>query len=135
MFERLTSIATSLQEAAKAFVEHASSAEGQRQVELARLRGSRLVLLLGEIAQRTPRADGWMILSTAGQLIKDREPTELDGLLERYGHRTLKQLMVATGLFDIDDEPTPKGGSRTDLSDQPEVRTAELKGRPTRVRR
>jgi hypothetical protein len=46
-------------------------------VELAFLQGSRLVAMLGEIAMRTARSDGWALLSTAGQLIKREAPAEL----------------------------------------------------------
>ena len=34
-------------------------------------------------------------------------------LSQRYRHRTLKKLLLATELFDIEEEPTPKGGTRT----------------------
>jgi hypothetical protein len=34
-------------------------------------------------------------------------------MAERYGHRTLKKLLQATELFDIDEEPTALGGTRT----------------------
>jgi hypothetical protein len=34
-------------------------------------------------------------------------------MAERYGHRTLKKLLRATELFDIEEEPTARGGTRT----------------------
>ncbi len=34
-------------------------------------------------------------------------------MLARYGHRTLKKLLRATELFDLKEEPTPGGGTRT----------------------
>lgn len=113
MRDRLQGFVNSLQEAAKAHAEFMSSPEGARQIELQWLRHSRLVLLLGEIAQRTPRADGWTLLASAGHILRQREPEELDHMLERYGHRTLKNLLHATELFDVEEEATPGGGTRT----------------------
>ena len=42
-----------------------------------------------------------------------KEPDELKDMAERYGHRMLKKLLQATELFDIDEEPTAGGGTRT----------------------
>jgi hypothetical protein len=113
MRDRLQGFVNSLQEAAKAHTELMSSPEATREIELQWLRHSRLVLLLGEIAQRTPRADGWTVLASAGNILRQREPEELAHMPERYGHRTLKKLLQATELFDIEEEPTPGGGTRT----------------------
>ena len=69
--------------------------------------------MLGQIALQTPRKDGWMLLSTAGQLIKRDAPAELEDLYERFGYSSLKSVLQATELFDIREEPTPGGGQRT----------------------
>jgi hypothetical protein len=113
MRDRLQGFVNSLQEAAKAHAEFMSSPEGARQIELQWLRHSRLVLLLGEVAQKTPRADGWTVLASAGHILRRQEPEELEHMLERYGQRTLKKLLQATELFDIEEEPTAGGGTRT----------------------
>jgi len=36
----------------------------------------------------------------------------MDVLKKRYGHKTLKGLILATELFNVDEEPTDKGGVR-----------------------
>ena len=54
-----------------------------------------------------------MVLATAGNIIQKLEPLELTDLSKRFGHRTLKHLLLATELFDVEEEPTPKGGTRT----------------------
>ena len=90
-----------------------SSPEGSRQIELAFLQGSRLVAMLGEIAMRTARPDGWAMLSTAGNLIKREAPDELEDLYKRFGHRNLKGILFAAEFFDVADEPLPAGGVRT----------------------
>jgi hypothetical protein len=68
---------------------------------------------MGELASRSNRSDGWTVLETAGQIVWREEPDELKDMAERYGHRTLKKLLHATELFDIDEEPTARGGTRT----------------------
>lgn len=113
MRDRLQGFARTLEEAAKSHIAFMSSPEGIRQFELQWLRHSRLVLLLGELATRTRRTDGWMVLATAGHIVKSLEPETLENLVERYGQRTLKKVLEATELFDIAEEPTPKGGART----------------------
>jgi len=113
MRDRLRGFVTSLQEATKAHAEYFSSPEGARQLELQWLRHSRLVLMLGEIATKTDRPDGWMVLATAANVIQKREPEELTDLGNRFGHRTLKKLLLATELFDVEEETTPNGGRRT----------------------
>ena len=111
--DRLLGFAKSLQDAAKAHAEFISSPEGDRQFELLWLRHSRLVLLMGELASRSNRSDGWTVLDTAGQIVWREEPDELKDMAARYGHRTLKKLLHATELFDIDEEPIAGGGTRT----------------------
>lgn len=113
MRDRLQSFVKSLQEAAAAHAQFMASPEGIREFELQWLRHSRLVLLLGELATKTDRADGWMILATACNVIRQLEPSELVDLHKRFGHRTLKRLMQATELFDIEEEQTPRVGTRT----------------------
>lgn len=113
MRDQLQSFLKTFQEAAKAHADFMASPEANRQLELMFLRHSRLVLLLGELATKTTRKDGWLDLSTAANVIKELEPEATERMFERYGHRTLKKLLLATELFDVEDEPTPKGGTRT----------------------
>jgi hypothetical protein len=65
---------------------HLATPEAEQEFELQFIRHSRLVVMLGEIAMQTPRADGWMLLSTAGQVIKRHAPEELVDLRNRFGH-------------------------------------------------
>jgi len=101
--------ADSLQEGKKILGEFLTSNEGKKQFELSWLRQSRLVLLLGDIAVQTARADGWASINIAGHLIKQHAPEEVAVLKERYGHKSLKALILATEIFDIYEEPTEKG--------------------------
>ncbi len=113
MRERLQGFVKSLQEATAAHSQYMTSPEGVREFELLWLRHSRVVLLLGELASKTDRPDGWMILATACNVIQRLEPDELVDLHKRFGHRTLKKLMQGAELFDIEEESTPRGGTRT----------------------
>jgi hypothetical protein len=113
MMERLKGWARSLDAGRRQVAEYCASPEGQREIELAFLRSTSLVVMLGEVAARTLRPDGWMLLSTAGHLIKREAPAELEDLQKRFGVSTLKGVLMAAGLFDIDEEPTAGGGTRT----------------------
>ena len=112
MMERLEGWARSLETGRKQLAAFWASPEGERQMELAFLQGSRLVAMLGEIAMRTARSDGWALLSTAGHLIKREAPAELEDLRKRFGQPNLKGVLLASELFDVADEPTPSGGNR-----------------------
>lgn len=54
-----------------------------------------------------------MVLDKARSIIQEREPQELTDLGKRFGHRTLKKLLLATELFDVEEGAMPKGGTRT----------------------
>ena len=77
------------------------------------LQGSLLVAMLGEIALKAARPDGWTLLSSAGNLIKRNAPAELEDLQKRYGHQNLKGILLAAGYFDVKGEALPNGGTRT----------------------
>ncbi|MFT7773392.1 hypothetical protein [Roseateles sp.] len=113
MLERLRGWAKTMETACKEQAALLASEEGQRQMELLFLRSSRLVVMLGQVAMATPRADGWTLLSTAGHLIKRQAPDELEDLRGRFGLPNLKAVLSATELFDLAEEQTPGGGVRT----------------------
>jgi len=113
MLDRLQGWARTVETARKDHAAFLASDEGARQLELVFLRSSRLVVMLGQIAMATPRPDGWTVLATAGHLIKREAPDDLEGLRARFGHATLKAVLLATELFDVEEETTPGGGART----------------------
>lgn len=67
--------------------------------------------LLHEVAATAARPDGWTYLSTAGNLLPNA-PGEREQLMTQYGVRTLRDLVLAIGSFEILEEPTPGGGVR-----------------------
>lgn len=106
--EHLRTTVSALQEGRRQLAEHLGS--GAFELEL--LRHSPLVMMLGDIARQLGRDDGFVPLDLAGHLLRLHAAAEFAALKERYGHKTLKSLVLATRLFDIKEEPTPKGGPR-----------------------
>lgn len=88
------------------------SEEGKKIMEHSYLVNTPLVIMLGEIAVQMQRADGWTLINTAGQLLKQHLPEEVAVLKENYGHKSLKSLILATEIFDMHEETTDKGGTR-----------------------
>jgi len=84
-----------------------------REFDLAFLRGSRIVQLLGEIAATAARPDGWTDLAKAGHLVASLEPEELANAKRRFGNGSLKRLLVASEMFEVVDEPVGGGHVRT----------------------
>ncbi|WP_165905423.1 OST-HTH/LOTUS domain-containing protein [Parashewanella spongiae] len=76
------------------------------------LRSSKIIHLLCDISEQSIENNGWVLLSTAGNIIKKQLPDELEHMKERYGHSSLKSLILASELFDVGEEKTPKGGKR-----------------------
>lgn len=111
-FDMLRNMIECLQEGRKEVAEFLNSDEGKKHFNWLWLRQSRLVILLGDIASQVTRPDGWTLLTTASQLIRQHAPEEVAALNERYGHKTLKRLILATDLFDINEERTDRGGIR-----------------------
>lgn len=113
MKDRLEKWAKTMDEAKKQMANFFSSPECAHQIKLGQLQSSRLIAMLGEIAMRTARPDGWAILATAANLIKREAPDELQNLNMRFGYRNLKGVLLAAEFFDMAEEPTPGGGVRT----------------------
>ena len=76
------------------------------------IRQDRLVILLAEIASQIVREDGWTLLNTAGQLLKQYAPDELALLHKGNEHKSLKSLMLKAEVFEFKEEKTDNGGIR-----------------------
>jgi len=109
---RLKATAKALIDGRKATADYFQSEEGKKELEISFLRQSRLVLMLGDIATQMSREDGWALISSAGHLIKEHAPEELDQMKEKHGYSSLMKLIQASEIFDIHEEVTPKGGAR-----------------------
>jgi hypothetical protein len=98
-----------LVETKRLFSDFLNSDEGKRRF-FSPHRGGRILYYLGEIAAQVVRPDGWTPLSVAGQIIWSQKPEEITDVFKKYGHKTLKGLILATDIFEIKEEPTKKGG-------------------------
>ena len=113
MVNQFESFAKVLQAGRQEMAAFLASKEGQREFELMWLQQSPLIASLREIALKIARPDGWAFLAHAGSLVRNVEPEAIANLKVRYGHSTLKQLLIASGLFDVWDEPLANGEFRT----------------------
>jgi hypothetical protein len=109
MLEHLKTVAKSMQEARLALIRQIDSGI----VELVFLQQSPLISLLKKVAKEKSRADGWTLLSHAGQIVRAFESDAALHMKERYGHKTLKSFLVASELFHVEEESLPDGKTRT----------------------
>lgn len=89
-----------------------ASEAGEKYFELSFLQQSNLVCLLSEFAKTKQRIDGWTVLDAARSYIQQQFPVELTRLKEIWGHKSLKDIVIASELFDVGEEATAKGGAR-----------------------
>tara|TARA_R110001583_G_scaffold185292_1_gene345297 strand:- start:345 stop:1178 length:834 start_codon:yes stop_codon:yes gene_type:complete len=111
-FENTQIIAKSLHDMKNELAQYLMSEEGIKAFMLSFLRQKRLVILLADIAAQTKRDDGWTVMSSAAQLIKQHASDELASLHKGVEYKSLKSLMLKTQMFDFTEEPTKKGGVR-----------------------
>lgn len=124
--DQLQSMIKGIHEGRKELAELLMSDEGARLWKLGLMQQENIVLLLCHIATQDARHDGWTMLSTAGQRIQKEVPGQLATLKERYECKNLRELIVATELFEIIEEITEKGGLRTLYRLKPEVTKLEV---------
>lgn len=106
------SSAKTLVEMTKSIFGFLSSEDGQKEFLLSFLRQDPLVILLADITTRHSREDGWTSMNTAGNIVKQDAPYELELLHKGVDHKTLKSLMLKTEMFEFKNEDTNKGGTR-----------------------
>lgn len=109
VYKQLFSMVQDFSKGMKATADFLASEEGKKALELSWLQQSPIVSLVSECVLQLGREDGWLPLATAGHVIRQQEPEDAKQLKERYGYSTLKQVVIASQLFEIQDEPTAKG--------------------------
>jgi hypothetical protein len=110
--DSLKKLILSGKEARKNLKKFIESEQFMNDLKLSSLRQSRLVILIAEIASQNARTDGWTLLNIAGKILHQEAPEEIASINKQYNHKTLKDLILATGVFDLYEEPTEKGGIR-----------------------
>lgn len=101
-----------LDEGRKKLAEYIASDEFLKQWQLEDLRQEYVVKLLGRIIEVVKRDDGWTLVVHAGQLLHQNAPDQIKAIKKKYKCKTLKDLILKTEIFDVEDEITPKGGKR-----------------------
>ena len=110
--EHIKSTLKSFDKLRKQVVEYLKSDTWLEEMKLSELRQTRLVLWLGQIAEKAARKDGWTYLNTAGQVLQTQQPEEFARFKKQYGYKSLKEIILAPKLFDFMEEETEKGGIR-----------------------
>lgn len=94
------------------FAEMVQSPEFPVEFERAWLRGSLLIHAFANAFIRLKRGDDWAVFSTAAQHVRAELPEEIAEIKPRYGHRSLKALILASAVFETREEETARGGKR-----------------------
>jgi hypothetical protein len=110
--EQFRAYANGLSEMARELQAFIDSEDGRRHFDLMFLQNSRLAMLLAQIATTQARDDGWTLLSVAGAQLGSLIPEEFEKLKREHGEGSLRKLVAAIDLFDLQLEPTPNGGTR-----------------------
>ncbi|BDT67442.1 hypothetical protein os1_16180 [Comamonadaceae bacterium OS-1] len=111
--DHLRNTAKGLENALQTLARFMATEECERSSELVWLQNSPLVAVLRQIAIDGARPDGWTYVADAGRLARVLASDAMEHMQERYGHATLKRLLVASEIFDVKEEPLPNCGSRT----------------------
>lgn len=101
-----------IQEGRKEMVEFMNSESGKKLYNLFLGPEGHLVSILYNEAIKTSQNEGWIPLHSVGPLIRKTVNEEGKSSVKEYGYKTLKSLILATGLFDISEEPFAQGGAR-----------------------
>jgi hypothetical protein len=110
--EQLGSLLKNISETWGEFKEFCDSEEGLKAIELCSLQSNTVITALCDLSTRLSRHDGWTLLDRAGRELHSALPDEMANLKKKYGYKTLKEIMLACELFELNTEPTQKGGTR-----------------------
>ncbi|MHB1350254.1 MAG: hypothetical protein ACYCYR_10325 [Desulfobulbaceae bacterium] len=111
-YKKVKQYLKALDEGRKEIATYIASGEFMKQWRISDLRDEYIVKLLGRIIEVAKREDGWTLVVHAGHLLHQNAPDQLKEVKKKYKCRTLKDLILKTEIFDVEDEPTPKGGRR-----------------------
>jgi hypothetical protein len=110
--EKYRAYANTIREAARELQAFIDSNDGKRHFDAMYLQSSQLTMLLAQIATTHSREDGWTLLSVAGAQLSSLIPEQFAKLKREHGEGSLHRLVAAIGLFDVQSETTPNGGTR-----------------------
>lgn len=111
-YDYLRKLILVVEKSRKEYAKYVKSGKFMKDWKLSELRQNSIVIMLSEISLQKARPDGWTFLSTAGEIISQEASGEINDLNKRLNFKTLKELILATEVFDIYEESTEKGGVR-----------------------
>jgi hypothetical protein len=110
--EYLRTMVNGFAESSKAYIDFINSSDGISPIDLIFIQQSSLIKKLMEISLNSSSLDGWTSLANAGNEIKRTLPDAFNKLQEAFGFRTLKDLLLASEMFDLHEVETNKGGKQ-----------------------
>lgn len=99
-------------DAAKAHDDFIQSTAVSHHLDLMFIQKSSLVQKLSELSISSSDKNGWTPLAHAGNEVKSVCADDLEHLKKQFGLKTLKDILIASELFDLKSEQTNKGGER-----------------------
>lgn len=112
--DHLSAIAKALEAGRQDLAKTVASKEYREYVQLAHLQASPTIEMLLDMARQASAKGLDVPLDHAARRLQSSADTAEDFAerSKRYGYRSLKAMLVASGLFEVIDRPTPKGGVR-----------------------
>jgi hypothetical protein len=86
---------------------------GGEWLELQWLQTSELITFLRDLASKKSKSSGWIYLAGAGSVAKEKCSEDWGNLERIYGYSSLKEILIACELFEVDDEVMSNGHVRT----------------------
>ncbi len=98
-------VATQIQSSRLAAIDYMLSDDYKSHVKASLLRDSYIVLILIDISNQIAGNDRWVSLSDTGRVLREYALEDMNNLKVKYGYKTIKPFMDATGLFDFKEGP------------------------------
>lgn len=111
-FDFLKSIVDIINNGRKDLKTYLESEEADELFRFDSVKDRHLVFLIKSIEAKISNSNGWTSMTTASQIIHKNNPEEITNMKDIYRHTKLDNFILATGLFDIKEEQTDKGGIR-----------------------
>ncbi|MBD0786408.1 hypothetical protein HUO09_08615 [Vibrio sp. Y2-5] len=80
-----------------------------------------ILIHLVDITNKYSREDGWTLLSTSANILKQRFPKDYLELKASIGNRSLKSFLIETPLFILGEESLSSGGTRCVIKVRPKL--------------
>lgn len=96
-------------ESQKVWLEFITSGELERHLKKESLKNHPAIQLLCDVSEESELTNGWLTLNAAGRIVIEHGAEKLSSVKAESGQASLKQIMIATELFEFREEETSKG--------------------------